>query len=55
MDNTYMGNEVLLSDGRQGRVVFINKNALSKPMIECRDGQFIDLSKERELSIEMIL
>ena len=53
--HTYMGNEVLLSDGRQGRVVFINKNALSKPMIECRDGQFIDLSKERELSIEMIL
>ena len=51
---TYMGNSVRLSDGREGKIVFINKQTLSKPMVES-NGQFIDLSKERELSIEMIL
>lgn len=52
---TYMGNMVRLSDGREGKIVFINKVNLSKPMIEGKDGQFIDLSKEKNVSIEMIL
>lgn len=52
---TYMGNTVRLADGREGRVVFINKNNLSRPMLEGKDGQFIDLSKEKSSSIEMIL
>lgn len=52
---TYMGNTVRLSDGREGKVVFINKNNLSKPMLESKNGQFIDLSKEKGVSIEMIL
>lgn len=52
---TYMGNTVRLSDAREGKVVFINKNNLSKPMLESKNGQFIDLSKEKGVSIEMIL
>jgi putative nucleotidyltransferase with HDIG domain len=52
---TYMGNTVRLSDGREGKVIFINKNLLSKPMLEGTNGQFIDLSKEKGVSIEMIL
>lgn len=52
---TYMGNQVKLSDGREGKVVFINKTALSKPMIELPDGTFVDLSKEDDLKIDSIL
>lgn len=47
---TYMNNRVRLSDGREGDIVFLNKQALSKPMIKNDEG-FIDLSKEKNLSI----
>ena len=43
---TYMNNRVRLSDGREGDIVFINKNIYSRPMLETPGGQFIDLSKE---------
>lgn len=48
---TYMKNRVRLSNGMEGDVVFMNKNALSRPMIQCRN-KFIDLSKEPDLYIE---
>ncbi|MDY5578197.1 MAG: HD-GYP domain-containing protein [Lachnospiraceae bacterium] len=52
--DTYMQNEVLLSDGRRGKIVYINKNMISKPIVDCQ-GKFVDLSKEANLSIEKIL
>lgn len=52
---TYMGNTVRLSDGREGKIIFINKNILSKPMLEGKNGDFIDLSKCKDISIEAIL
>lgn len=52
---SYLGNKVRLSDGRIGKLIFTNKNALSRPMIEGEDGNFIDLSKETGLSIDEIL
>ena len=43
--NTYMLNRVKLSDGREGDIVFINKQKYSRPTIKSGD-EFIDLMKE---------
>ncbi len=48
---SYMNNRVRLSNGKEGDVVFMNKNALSKPMIQC-GNEFIDLSRENDIYIE---
>ena len=53
--NTYIDNRVLLSDGRVGTVKWINKQQLSKPMLQMEDGSFLELAKNRELSIVQIL
>ena len=52
--NTFLNNRVLLSDGRSGEVVLINKHALSKPLIQL-DDDFIDLAKHKDITIEKIL
>lgn len=52
--NTYLLNRVKLSDGREGDIVFINKQRLSKPTIRC-GNEFIDLTKDPNLSITAIL
>lgn len=48
---SYMNNRVKLSNGKEGDVVFMNKNALSKPLIQC-GTEFIDLAKETDIYIE---
>ncbi len=53
--NTYIDNRVLLSDGRTGTVRWINKQRLSKPMLEMSDGSFLELDKTPGLSIKKIL
>lgn len=52
--SSYLNNNVLLSDGRTGEIVMLNKLVLSKPMIKC-NGEFIDLTKHPELTIESII
>lgn len=52
--SSYLNNNVLLNDGRTGEIVMLNKLSLSRPMINCQ-GEFIDLSKYPELSIESII
>lgn len=52
--NTYLHNEVRLSNGETGTVVFINKHLLSKPVIK-QGEKFLDLSKEPNLHIDAIL
>lgn len=53
--NTYISQDVRLSDNRVGTIVFVNTHALSRPLIKCGDT-FIDLSKEpSSLTIEEIL
>ena len=52
--SSYINNDVRLSDGRIGKVVLINENALSLPIIQCED-EFIDLSKTRGLTVSAIL
>ncbi|MCR5598224.1 MAG: HD-GYP domain-containing protein [Lachnospiraceae bacterium] len=53
--NTYIDNRVALSDGRIGIVKWINKQRLSKPMVQLENGDFLELSKNPNLSITQIL
>ncbi len=53
--NTYIDNRVCLSDGRIGSIKWINKQRLSKPMLQMEDGSFLELSKTPGVSIEQIL
>lgn len=52
--DTYINNNVRLSDGRIGTIVFVNHTKLSLPMISI-DGKIVDLSKENGITIEEIL
>lgn len=51
---SYINNRVRLTNGQVGEIVFINKNALSRPIVRVGD-QFIDLATVRDLTIEEIL
>ncbi len=53
--NTYIDNKVQLSDGRIATVKWIDKKLLSKPMVMLEDGNFIELSKFKDLKIVKIL
>lgn len=52
--NTYLQNRVLLTNGVEGDIVFINKNALSKPVIKSGTN-YIDLSKNPDLAIQALI
>lgn len=52
--NTYLLHTVLLSDGSEGTIVFINKDKLARPTVKV-GSQYIDLAKRIELSIVKIL
>lgn len=52
--NTYIQNRCRLSDGREGQIIFINKQHLSRPVVQCGDD-YVDLSEEPELTIETLL
>ncbi|MEY8515433.1 HD-GYP domain-containing protein [Lachnospiraceae bacterium 29-84] len=53
--NTYISNSVLLNDGTLGKIIFINKDFLSRPMIQTSNGDYIDLFKRPELYIQAII
>lgn len=48
--NYYLQEDVVLSDGRIGRIVMNNKNALSRPVVRV-GNQLVDLSREKDLTI----
>lgn len=50
MAYTYIGHTVRLNDGREGKVAFINKSKLSKPII-ISDGTVIDTSSDPNIVI----
>lgn len=52
--NTYLLNEVRLSNGLTGHIVFVNKQKLSAPTIQTDHG-FIDLSIHPDITIEALL
>ena len=52
---TYQSNRVMLNDGRGCKIVMLNQNTLSKPIVQFDDGMCMDLSTQRELYITKIL
>ena len=52
--NFYVGNQVKLSDGRTGLVVFINPSQPTKPIVQIGD-EFIDLYQQRDIIILEII
>ncbi len=52
--NTYVQDRCRLSDGREGEIVYINKESLSRPVVRC-GSEYINLTEEKGLSIEAIL
>ena len=52
--DTYMLNRVRLSNDMIGKIVFINKQSVARPVVKCGE-QFIDLSKEPEITIAEII
>ncbi len=53
--NTYIDNRILLSDGSIGTIRWIDKQNISRPMIQMADNSFLELAKHPELRIEKIL
>ena len=51
LTNTYLQHRVILSNGLTGKVVLINKDELSHPMVMLDDETFLDLSKSRGVKI----
>lgn len=52
--SSYIHNDVKLSDGRVGKVILINDNALHLPIVQCGD-QFVDLSKTHGLTVSAVI
>lgn len=51
---TYLQNRVRLSNGMEGTVVYLNKEKMSRPVVQC-GKTFVDLMEHKELSIERVL
>ncbi len=47
----FIGNNVRLSDGREGQIVYLGKTLAQRPVIRTRDGEFIDLAGQPGISI----
>ncbi len=52
--NTYIQNRCLLSDGRQGDIIYINKDKLSRPIVQC-GKEYVNLAEHPDLSIVELL
>ena len=54
LPNTYINNEVLLSDGSSGKIVLINKK-LTRPTIQLDNGNFVNLESRLDLYVQAII
>ncbi|MDN5304601.1 MAG: hypothetical protein PWP46_1487 [Fusobacteriaceae bacterium] len=48
----YIGSEVILNNGKKAKIVRINFTELTKPLLLSEDGNFIDMSRQRDIKIE---
>ncbi len=55
MLNFLSGNTVALSDGRQGRVVYLNSVSPSRSIVQLTTGAVLDLSEDPELRIHHVI
>lgn len=49
--NYFVGNVVKLSDGRRAEVVYLGQSIANRPTVCTSDGEFIDLERQRNISI----
>lgn len=54
ISDTYLHNNVMLNDGRQGEIILTNKTIISRPGLLVA-GEFLDLQKHPDLNIIAIL
>jgi preprotein translocase subunit YajC len=47
----YIGDNVQLSNGMKGHIIFIDQEFPTKPLIHCEDGTDIDLRIEKKIKI----
>lgn len=52
--NYYMGEDVILSTGEKAKILQINMNDLARPLV-LKDGEFIDLSKNKDVRIKELI
>lgn len=52
--NTYLNCPVRLTNGKVGYVVYINRDRLGRPTVQC-GSEFIDLSKQKDIHIQEML
>lgn len=52
--NTYIQNRCKLSDGREGDIIYINKDKLSRPIVQC-GTEYVNLMEHPELNIAELL
>lgn len=50
-----MGSWVLLSDGRQGKIVLLNEVLQIRPVVQLENGDLIDLERNRQMEIIAVL
>lgn len=51
----YIGDDVRLSNGKRGTIVFIDSEFVSRPIVHMEDNQIVDLKVEKNLYIEKML
>ena len=54
MVEEYIGKEVLLNNGTACKIVLLNNDNLSRPMVVTENNEYIDLSKEKSLYIDRL-
>ena len=52
--NSCLQNRCLLSDGRKGTIIYINKDKLSRPVVQC-GGEYVNLADQPDLEIVRLL
>lgn len=53
--HNFLGNDVLLSTGEEAKIIFINSQSPSHPMVQTKSSKFIDLLSYNFITIEQFL
>lgn len=53
--STYQNSHVLLNDGRRAKIVMLNQNCLSKPLVQLDNGKYLNLFTSKDIYISKIL
>lgn len=51
----FIGNVVVLNDGRQAEIICVDKDRDIRPVVRTRDGEYINLEKNRDIIIVEVL